>query len=77
MATTSISSPITKAILWAFDTLPVGAEFYINQLQAKASEREPAISRMYQNSVRMVINRHRREFYHWADRRGKLVKIGE
>ena len=68
---------LKKAVLWAFDTLPVGAEFYANELKAKAAEIFPQASTKYENSILMVIRRERREFYHYADRRGKLVKIGE
>ena len=68
---------LKKAVLTAFDTLPVGAEFYANQLRAKAAEVFPDAGRKYENSILMVLRRHRREFYHYADRSGKLVKVGE
>ena len=68
---------LKKAVLTVFDSLPVGAEFYANELRAKAAELFPEAGRKYENSILMVIRRHRREFYHYADRAGKLVKIGE
>jgi len=68
---------LKKAVLWAFDELPVGAFFYANQLQEKAAEMFPPAIYKYQNTILMVLRRHRREFYHWADRKGRLVKLGE
>lgn len=68
---------LTKAVLWAFDLLPVGAEFYANQLRNKAAEIFPEAARKYENSILMVLRRHRREYYHYANRSGKLVKVGE
>lgn len=68
---------MTKAVLAAFDTLPVGAVFYANEIRAKASELFPETAKKYENSILMVLRRHRREFYHSADRRGKLIKVGE
>lgn len=68
---------LKKAVLTVFDSLPVGSEFYANELRAKAAELFPEAGRKYENSILMVIRRHRREFYHYADRAGKLVKIGE
>lgn len=68
---------LKKAVLTVFDSLPVGSEFYANQLKAKAAELFPPAANKYENSILMVIRRHRREFYHYADRAGKLVKIGE
>ena len=66
-----------KAVLLAFDSLPVGAEFYANQLRNKAAEIFPEAARKYENSILMVLRRHRREYYHYANRSGKLVKVGE
>jgi hypothetical protein len=71
------SMTLTKAVLWAFDLLPVGAEFYANQLRNKAAEIFPEAARKYENSILMVLRRHRREYYHYANRSGKLVKVGE
>ena len=68
---------LKKAVLTVFDALPVGAEFYANELRAKAAELFPEAGKKYENSILMVIRRYRREFYHYADRAGKLVKIGE
>lgn len=68
---------LKKAVLTVFDSLPVGSEFYATQLKAKAAELFPPAANKYENSILMVIRRHRREFYHYADRAGKLVKIGE
>ena len=68
---------LKKAVLLAFDSLPVGAEFYANQLRSKAAELFPQAANKYENSILMVLRRHRREFYHYADRSGKLVKVGE
>lgn len=68
---------LKKAVLMAFDSLPVGAEFYANQLRNKAAEVFPEAARKYENSILMVLRRHRREFYHYANRSGKLVKVGE
>ena len=68
---------LKKAVLLAFDSLPVGAEFYANQLRSKAAELFPQAANKYENSILMVLRRYRREFYHYADRSGKLVKVGE
>jgi len=57
---------LTKAVLWAFDLLPVGAEFYANQLRNKAAEIFPEAARKYENSILMVLRRHRREYYHYV-----------
>jgi len=68
---------LKKAVLMVFDSLPVGAEFYANQIRSRATEIFPEAGRKYENSILMVLRRHRREFYHCADRAGKLVKVGE
>ena len=68
---------LKKVVLMVFDSMPVGAEFYANQLKEKAAELFPEAGRKYENSILMVLRRHRREFYHSADRAGKLVKVGE
>lgn len=68
---------LKKAVLDAFDALPVGSEFYANQLRHKAAMVYPEAERRYENTILMVLRRHRREFYHCADRSGKLIKVGE
>lgn len=68
---------LTDAVLTAFDSMPVNTEFYANELKAKASELYPEASHKYENSILMKIRKHRREFYHCVDRRGKLIKTGD
>ena len=67
---------LKKAVLKVFDSYDINQYFFANELREKAAAIYPPAINRYPNSILMILRRHRREFYHWADRHGKLVKTG-